>query len=367
MQIYLLYPAIRLERLRATESNKVQSIVPGVRSNFFQAILFFFDRRNILDITLARTFLEIVATGNFLRAAERLHVTQTAVSARVRTLEDLLGRKLFVRNKSGASLTTAGGQFVRYAQTLVQVWERARHQVAVPPGRRAVVTVGGELSLWNPLLLDWLLWMRHAAPQLALRAEVGLPDSLVDQVAEGILDIAVVYAPRQRPNLRVELLIEEKLVLVTASRRGRTRQASDYVFVDWGPEFAARHNLAFPERANVGTFVGLGPLGLEYILHTGGSGYFRLNVVRPHLSAGRLRLVPGAAEFTYPAYAVYSESADAQIVTPALAGLRHVAGAKRERPLVPRFPYRAPRKRQRGADPSKDRDRRQRPSLAKAQ
>src|SRR5262245_43143224 len=102
------------------------------------------ERETAVDINLARTFLEIVTTGNFLRAAERLHVTQTAVSARVRTLEELLGRKLFVRNKSGAALTTAGEQFLRYAQTLVQVWERARHQVAVPPGRRAVVTVGGE-------------------------------------------------------------------------------------------------------------------------------------------------------------------------------------------------------------------------------
>ena len=288
-----------------------------------------------MDINLARTFLEIVTTGNFLRAAERLHVTQTAVSARVRTLEELLGRKLFVRNKSGALLTSAGEQFLRYAQTLVQVWERARHQVAVPPGRRAVVTVGGELSLWDPLLLDWLLWMRHAAPQLALRAEVGLPESLIDQVTEGILDIAVVYAPHQRPGLKIELLIEEKLVLVTTSRRGQAQRATDYVFVDWGPEFAARHNQSFPEFSNAGTFVGLGPLGLQYILEAGGSGYFRMNVVRRHLKSGRLRLVAGAAEFAYPAYAVYSESADAKIVTPALAGLRHVAeSASQSRPHV---------------------------------
>lgn len=278
-----------------------------------------------MDITLARTFLEIAAAGSFQRAAERLHVTQTAVSARVRTLEDLLGRKLFSRNKSGASLTSAGEQFMRYAQTLVQVWERARHQVAVPPGRRAVVTVGGELSLWNPLLLDWLIWMRQAAPQLALRAEVGLPESLVNQVAEGILDIAVVYAPQQRPGLKIELLIEEKLVLVTTVRRGQAQRATDYVFVDWGPDFAARHNLAFPQLSNAGTFVGLGPLGLQYILEAGGSGYFRMNVVRPYLASGQLRLVPGAAEFAYPAYAVFSEEADAQVVTPALVGLRHVA------------------------------------------
>lgn len=280
-----------------------------------------------MDINLARTFLEIVTTGNFLRAAERLHVTQTAVSARVRTLEDLLGRKLFVRNKSGASLTSAGEQFLRYAQTLVQVWERARHQVAVPPGRRAVVTVGGEISLWDPLLLDWLLWMRQAAPQLALRAEVGLPESLIDQVAEGILDIAVVYAPHQRPGLKIELLIEEKLVLVTTARRGRARRATDYVFVDWGRDFVARHNLAFPELSNAGTFVGLGPLGLRYIVEAGGSGYFRLKVAEPYLKSGQLRRVAGATEFAYPAYAVYSENADPKIVTPALAGLRHVASS----------------------------------------
>jgi len=292
-----------------------------------------------MDINLARTFLEIVATGNFLRAAERLHVTQTAVCARVRALEELLGRKVFVRNKSGATLTPAGEQFQRYAQTLVQVWERARHQVALPPGRRAVVTVGGELSLWDPLLIDWLLWMRQAAPQLALRAEVGLPESLVDQVASGTLDIAVVYPPRQRQGLRIELLIEEKLVLVTTARRGQPHKTANYVFVDWGPDFAARHNLAHPELAHAPTFVGLGPLGLQYILKAGGTGYFRSNVVRRYVKSGRLRLVPGAAEIAYPAYAVSSDSADPKILTPALAGLRHVAavasGASRSSARTP--------------------------------
>src|SRR5688500_2442545 len=90
-------------------------------------------RRKAMAITLAQTFLEIVATGSFMRAAERLHVTATAVSARVRKLEDSLGRKLFVRNKAGATLTSAGEHFLRYAPSLVQLWERARHQVSVPP------------------------------------------------------------------------------------------------------------------------------------------------------------------------------------------------------------------------------------------
>jgi DNA-binding transcriptional LysR family regulator len=278
-----------------------------------------------VDIALARTFLEIVNCGNFVRAAERLHLTQTAVSVRVQTLESLLGKKLFVRNKAGATLTPAGEQFMRFAPLLVQMWERARHQLAAPEGVRAVVAVAAELSLWNPFLLDWLIWMRRSAPQLALRTSVGLPEGLMDQVAEGVIDIAVLYSPQRRPGLQVELLMKEKLVLVTTARRKQATRGADYVYVDWGPEFAAQHNLTFPEQSNPGTYVGLGPLGLQYILKAGGSGYFRQKAVAPYLASGRLSLVRGAPEYLYPAYAVYSEGADAKAVMPALAGLRQIA------------------------------------------
>lgn len=277
-----------------------------------------------MDITLARTFLDIVSAGSFVRAAEKLHVTQTAVSARLRTLEEQLGTTLFVRNKAGATLTPAGEQFTRYASMLVQVWERARHQVAVPAGRESVMTIGCEQSLWDPLLLDWLLRMRSTAPHLALRTEVGVPADLVERVASGMLDVAVVYAPQQRPGLRIELLLEEKLVLVTTRKRGQKLDPKDYVYVDWGPEFAAQHSLAYPELSHAGVSAGLGPLGREYVLAAGGSGYFRLAVVRKHLESGRLRRVRGAPEFLYPAYAVFAEDADMAVVTPALEALRHV-------------------------------------------
>jgi DNA-binding transcriptional LysR family regulator len=282
-----------------------------------------------MDIVLARTFLEIVTCGNFARAAERLHVTQTAVSVRVRTLEGLLGRKLFVRNKAGASLTPAGEQFFRYAPLLVQVWERARQQVAVPAGLDAVVTVAAELALWDPFLLQWLVRMRRSAPHLALRAQVGLPEGLMNEVAAGVIDIALMYAPHHRPGLKIELLVKEQLVLVTTARAKGKTAPSEYVYVDWGPDFAAYHNLTFPDRSAPGTHVGLGPLGLRYILEAGGFGYFRRNAVQPHLDDGTLSLVRGAPEFVYPAYAVYSESADKDVVGAALDGLRHVAAAQR--------------------------------------
>src|SRR5690606_11987333 len=121
-----------------------------------------------MDIGVARTFLEVVKTGSFVSAAAKLNLTQTAVSARIRVLEDQLDRPVFIRNMAGASRARAGEQSLRLATTLVRVWERARRAVALPHGRETVVTVGAELSLWSPLLRHWLLWMRRECPEIAV-------------------------------------------------------------------------------------------------------------------------------------------------------------------------------------------------------
>ena len=173
-----------------------------------------------MDTELARTFLEIVSTGSFVRAAERLNVGQTTVSARIKMLEQQLGRALFVRNKAGATLTPAGEQFLRYAPAFVQLWQRARHQVAVPPGHRAVLAVGSELTLWQPLLLDWIVWMRRSLRDVALRVHVDVPQDLIKHVASGSVDAAIMYAPQHLPGLKIDLLMEETLVLVTTDPEG---------------------------------------------------------------------------------------------------------------------------------------------------
>jgi LysR family transcriptional regulator, flagellar master operon regulator len=280
-----------------------------------------------MDIELARTFLAIVEAGSFVRAAERLNVTQTTVSARVRSLEDQLRRPVFLRNKAGVTLTIAGEQFLRFAPTLVQAWERARHQVALPVERRAVLAAGGELALWNPLLLNWMVWMRRSAPDIALQTQVGLSDGLLRQVADGVLDLAMVYSPRQWPGLKAEMLMEEMLVLVTTDPSTAGVSDPDYVYVDWGADFAARHGLNYPQFSNPGLSIGLGPLGLDYIVQVGGTGYFRKRVARPYLAGGRLHVVPHAPEFTLCAYAVHSENAENEDLETALEGLREAARA----------------------------------------
>ncbi len=280
-----------------------------------------------MNIDHIRTFLEIAATGNFNRAAERLHVTQSTVSARVKSLEDRLDRALFVRGRNGVTLTAAGHRFHRYAVSAVRAWEQARHETALPEGFRASIGLGSQVSLWERLVLKWIPWMRAAAPDVALRIQADYSESQMRQLSDGLLDLGVMYTPRTTPGLIIEELLVEKLVLVSTARRSVSEDwVEDYVFVDWGPEFYAAHTKAFPDLPTTAITVGLGDLGLRSILQTGGSGYFPVRIVKPLIAQKKLFRVTKAPVFQRPAYVVYSSAPmDKPLVDLALDGLRQAA------------------------------------------
>jgi LysR family transcriptional regulator, flagellar master operon regulator len=279
-----------------------------------------------MDTELARTFLTILAAGSFVNAAQRLHVTQSTVSARIQTLEEQLGCRLFVRNKAGTTLTPAGRQFQKHAGALVRTVEQARHDVGVPRGFRAAITVGGRFGLWEQLLLHWLPLMLETAPDISVRAEIGMEAELMHGLVEGRLDIGVMYTPESRPSLKVELLLEEQLILVSTTPGQRPGPGPGYVYVDWGPEFYAKHSTNFPDHLGLALTVNIGWLGLQHILQSGGAGYFPRRLAGPHLRSGRLHTVEGAPEFSLPAYLVYPVDGPDHLAR-ALAGIRQIASA----------------------------------------
>lgn len=278
-----------------------------------------------MDTELARTFLTVIDAGNFIGAADRLHVTQSTVSARIHSLEEQLGCKLFIRNKAGTALTPAGHQFQKHAAVLVRTVEHARQDVGISRGYRASLTVGGRFGLWERLLLRWLPLMRRSAPDVSVRAEIGFEADLMQGLIEGRLDIGVMYTPQSRPGLTVEPLMEESLVMVSSRPTARAEPDADYVYVDWGPEFYAKHNARFPEFVGAGITANIGWLGLQHVLQFGGSGYFPIRLVQPYLQDGQLYQLSDAPTFPLPAYLVYSSDADRRLLEPALEGIRRVA------------------------------------------
>lgn len=277
-----------------------------------------------MHFNMVRTFLEAATAQSFVLAAKRLHITQSTVSMRIAALEGELGRVLFKRSKAGVSLTRAGEQFQRYAESMARIWQQARHDVGLPPGYQSVLSLGGPATLWDSVLIDWLGWMRDNAPGIALRAERGVSQSLMEHVTTGALDIGVMYTPQARPGLVVERLIDVTLVMVTTELPSRI-SSERYVYVNWGPEFHAHHSVNHPELSTPHLHIDLGSVGLQYVLRNGGTGYFPRHLVKPLLQKKQLTLVPSVSPFTLPAYVVYQREGNRELLDVAVKGLRAVS------------------------------------------
>ena len=133
------------------------------------------------------------------------------------------------------------------------------------------------------------------------------------------------YAAPPKPGVVAELLFEEKLVLVRTTPVDRPILPDDWVHVDWGDEFEASYQAAFPDAGPGVVSIDYGPLALDYVLAQGGGGYFRMGMVRPLLDEGRLALVPDSPEFSYPSYMVNSTKADESVMARVRRGLRAAA------------------------------------------
>jgi DNA-binding transcriptional LysR family regulator len=286
-----------------------------------------------MDTELARTFLAVAASGNFVAAASRLHVTQSTVSARIQTLETRLGARLFQRGRQGAELTASGKRFLRHAKNLVRTVEQAQQDVGLPQGYRDVLTLSGRIALWEGFLPHWVNWMRTTASDVSLRLEIGFESDIMQGLIEGTIDIGVMYTPTSRPGLVVETLFDENLLLVTSDLE-RGWPDPGYIHIDWGPEFLARFSEHYPEVAP-SLNANIGWLGIQHLLTFGGSGFFPQRLVRRYLDTGKLTVIPDSPALRLPAWIVFPRESGSDTLGHALAGLRELARAELSAQTLP--------------------------------
>jgi len=283
-----------------------------------------------MDIEQARTFLSIVSHGSFLEAAQHLHLTQSTVSARIQRLEEELNARLFVRNRSGASLTTSGRRFLEYAKRLVLTAEQARDEVGLPERYRGRIRIGARIALWEGLLPQWVGWMRERAEDVVIQSEIGFEEDLMRRLIEGTLDLGLMYTPTHAPGLTVEFLFDEIMVLVS-TRPDDTGPGEDYVYIEWGPGFYAQHAQSYPDLERPPQIANIGWLGIQLILTNGGSCFLPERMASSFIADGRLYRVAGSPEYTHPAYMVYPRESDSSELAQAVEGLRELAMRERER------------------------------------
>ena len=171
-----------------------------------------------MDITLRQLqyFVALAQERHFGRAAEAVHVSQPALSVQIRELEARLGTTLIERKPREIVLTADGHEVLRHAR---RVLEEARALCAAP---RRMAGLSGALALGLiPTLAPYLLpvalpMLQKEAPELDLRLRESLTDTLLDELAEGHLDAAVLALPLPAAGLHARELFEDRFLLAGA-------------------------------------------------------------------------------------------------------------------------------------------------------
>lgn len=252
-----------------------------------------------MDIELLKTFLEVRRTRHFGRAAENLYLTQSAVSARVRQLEQYLGTSLFVRSRNNIHPTTAGERLAMHAESLLNAWERARQDIALAQGRAARLTFAGLPSIWDSWLQSALQEIRDTWPDLALGVDILSEESLARRLQDDAIDLALCFEPPKAYDLEIREMATIALVLVASQPQLTPRQAleENYIFVDWGPGFKRQHADTLGTTNAPLLHTGSGRIALDFLLANGGAAYLPEPVVQPYLTKERLFAVAEAPRF----------------------------------------------------------------------
>lgn len=167
-----------------------------------------------MELHQLRYVVATADTGNFTRAAERCHVTQPSLSQQIINLEKEVGHKLFHRLGRKAVLTEAGTVFMERARRILFEVENASKELSDHPSLDRSITVGAIQTVAPYLLLPLIERCRRELPNLQINLREDFRSDLVRGVVEGELDLAVVTLPIKEPQVSVEPLMTEPLLLV---------------------------------------------------------------------------------------------------------------------------------------------------------
>jgi DNA-binding transcriptional LysR family regulator len=175
-----------------------------------------------MEIVQLETFLAVASYGGFHRAATALRVSQPAVSARIRALEDSLATRLFERGPGGFSLSSAGKALRPHAEQLlrqVAVARQAVHQLR--PAFGGALPIAASLSICTYLLPEVLKNYQKAHPDVVVSVRSGNSAQVLKMVLDGEVDFGLARS-LHHPEVETISLRDDPLMLVGHPRHPAT-------------------------------------------------------------------------------------------------------------------------------------------------
>lgn len=260
-----------------------------------------------MNTELLRTFIEVYRTRHFGKAAERLFITPSAVSARIRLLEQQLGTPLFSRERNNIQVTSDGQRLLPRAQTLVSLWERTQREM-VGTALSDRLAVAAPPSLWTLFLQPWLREFCNTQPDIGLSLDSLSSDLIFQRLEQGLLDLGFVHEAPPPYELTLTPVGRRKLILVSSiDGQGLSDVVEGhYIQVDWGIAFTNIQRELYPDITTPISRVATAELAISLLEHSNGCAYLPEVMVTPLLASNKLYLVEGAEPIEVRIYASYN-------------------------------------------------------------
>ena len=198
-----------------------------------------------MDMEHISTFLELEKTRNFSRTAEALNISQTAVSARIKTLEAELGQKLFLRNNKLVQLSVSGQQFLDYANRILALAQEGKMAVQKSNRYERFFTIAAPDSIWNHSLLPRLNRYLDQNKKTAFTLRSSHSETIITDILNHKVDIAITLIKPVNTEIKAIPYFQNQFYLVGHTRlrasldKLTAQNINEVPFIDmnWGELF----------------------------------------------------------------------------------------------------------------------------------
>jgi LysR family transcriptional regulator, nitrogen assimilation regulatory protein len=169
-----------------------------------------------VDTKKLRFFVKIVELGSLTRAADALHIAQSALSQQLVALEREVGARLLSRSSRGVAVTPAGKTLYRYGQLILRQYQQAIAEIkSTGELLRGDVSIGFTTGTASMVSLPLLADVRSQFPGITLCLHEGLSGSVIEMLMNNRLDMAMLYCDRPLKGVNCKPLLVETLYLVS--------------------------------------------------------------------------------------------------------------------------------------------------------
>ncbi|MCC2617579.1 LysR family transcriptional regulator [Aestuariibacter halophilus] len=198
-----------------------------------------------MDVRFLTTFLEVSQTRHFGKAAENLYLTQSAVSARIKLLEEYFNTALFVRHRNSIQLTAAGEKLLPFAQQISATLAEARKELSEEDVDYLVCAATPNAS--ELYLHDALSGLQQRFSNLSIRAEIYSIEQISRQLHERNIDVAYTLDPLKSDEVDQIAVHQDSLSLYGYKVDSMEEALARYIHIDWGNKISDHIYQQFPQ------------------------------------------------------------------------------------------------------------------------